>query len=102
MYAVLSLHKHHASGEDKEGVGDVKQGCIEDSLWSENGAHDGIAYEAHICKHKGEAYHALLIMVLGYEFGHSKTENQQEDVGQEAYAYEWQDESSVGQSVAHY
>ncbi len=76
LHAVLALDEHHACRKDEEGVGHIEQGCIKDGLRTEDARYDRVADEAHVGKHQGKAYHALVVMVLGDEAWHPEAEYQ--------------------------
>ena len=101
MDAVFALDKHHTCRKDKKGVGYIEQGCIEDSLRAKDARHNRITDEPHVGKHKGKTYHALVVMILGYESGNPETKHQQDDVGEESHTYKRKNQRAVGHFVAH-
>ena len=97
----LALDEHHANGEDEKRVGHVEQGGVEYGLRAEDARHDGVADEPHVAKQDAEAYHALLKAVVADELGQRESHDGEKRVGDEAHAQQGEDETRVGQLVAH-
>ena len=92
----LARDEDGADGEDGEGVDHVEHGGIEHGFVSEDAGDDGVAHEADVAEHHGEAQDALVVFPLGEESGQPDGDARQEDVGEGADAQERQDVAAVG------
>ncbi len=97
----LARDEDGADGEDGEGVHHVEHGGIEHCLVSEDACHDGVAHEADVAKHHGEAQHALLVLLLGEESGQPDCHAREEHVGEGTDAEQGEDVAAVWQFACH-
>ena len=97
----LARDEDGADGEDGEGVDHVEHGGIEHGFVSEDAGDDGIAHEADVAEHHGEAYHALIILLLRQQSGQPEGDAREQHVGEGADAEQGEDVAAVGQLACH-
>ena len=93
--------EQRADGEDGEGVDDVEHGGIEDGLVAEDGGDDGIAHEADVAVHQGEADGALVALPPRQVARQQEGYGGEQGVGDDADEQQRKDVLTVGQLTRH-